>query len=285
MGFHGDSDGRTIIVNARMFNRESVNLEVAEATRPYYRFQAFQRPPGPPDSRREELAPMTTGMKHLDEPCAGGGDGDSRKDHATAPLAEPGELGMEDLSRAGGTLSDAFRNDPLWNRVFEGLPDVERKRRAFFEIPVRYCLRYGTVRATPRREGIAAWVPGEVADMTFWRMLRSGALFSGVRIGATVMNRLKHSLGDLETHRRENMKGRPFLYLAVIGVDPRCQGQGLGGSLLRAFLRQCDQSSRLAYLETETEENVRMYERFGFRTVREVSLPGLGLPLWEMVRE
>ncbi len=228
---------------------------------------------------------MSAEFESPEGPCVVGGDGDSRKDHAPATIPEPGNLGIEDLSRAGGTLSDAFRNDPLWNRIFEGLPDVERKRRAFFEIPVRYCLRYGTVRASPRQEGIAAWVPGEVADMTFWRMLRSGALFSGVRIGATVMNRLKHSLGALETHRRENMKGRPFLYLAIIGVDPRCQGRGLGGSLLRAFFRQCEQSSRLAYLETETEENVRMYERFGFRTMREVSLPGLGLPLWEMMRE
>jgi hypothetical protein len=58
---------------------------------------------------------------------------------------------------AASVLKDAFRRDPLWNTVFAEEPDRERKLRAFFEAPVRYCLRYGEVYApSPALEGIAA---------------------------------------------------------------------------------------------------------------------------------
>lgn len=195
-------------------------------------------------------------------------------------------LRRRDLPRAGEVLNDAFRDDPVWNRIFEDVPDPAEKRRAFFETPVRYCLHYGTVRATSDRlEGIAAWVPGELAGMSFFRMIRSGAIRSGMRIGTAVMKKLMRSLGTLETDRKEIMKGRPYLYLAVIGVAPAFQGRGFGGTLLRALFEECGKMSSSVYLETETEENVRMYEHFGFRTARSIILPGIDLPMWQMVRE
>ena len=32
----------------------------------------------------------------------------------------------------------------------------------------------------------AAWAPGEVAEMTFWRVLRSGSMWPGMKLGAKV---------------------------------------------------------------------------------------------------
>jgi len=52
-----------------------------------------------------------------------------------------------DITRAGKVLADAFQHDPIWNKVFEGESDFEKRFRAFFESPVRYCLKYGEVYA------------------------------------------------------------------------------------------------------------------------------------------
>lgn len=195
-------------------------------------------------------------------------------------------LRRHDLPRAGAVLSDAFREDPVWNMIFDGVPDPVQKRRAFFETPVRYCLHYGTVRATSDRlEGIAAWVPGELAEMSFFRMIRSGAIRSGMKIGTAVMKKLMRCLGTLDTDRKEIMAGKPYVYLAVIGVATGFQGRGFGGTLLRALFEECEKISRPVYLETETEENVRIYEHFGFRTARRITLPGIDLPMWQMVRD
>ena len=38
------------------------------------------------------------------------------------------------------------------------------------------------------------------------------------------------------------------------------------------------------YLETETENNVAMYEKYGFKVVKKTTLPIINLPMWEMVR-
>jgi len=52
-----------------------------------------------------------------------------------------------DITRAGKVLADAFQYDPVWNKIFEGESNLETKYPAFFEIPVRHCLKYGEVYA------------------------------------------------------------------------------------------------------------------------------------------
>ena len=89
----------------------------------------------------------------------------------------------------------------------------------------------------------------------------------------------------MEDDRKRHMSDRRFVYLQIIGVARDFQGKGYGGRLLRALLEQCDQEGVPLYLETETEDNVDMYKKFGFRVLQVINLPVLDLPMWEMVRE
>lgn len=192
----------------------------------------------------------------------------------------------DDLRRAGEVLADAFRDDPVWSRVFECVSNRETKLASFFEIPVRFCRTYGEAYASsPALEGAAAWVPGDKADMTFWRILRSGGMVPGFSLGADLQKRIQPVFDPLEKDRRAHMQGRRYVYLQVIGVAPEHQGRGFGGKLLRALLANVDASGIPVYLETQTEKNVLMYEKFDFETVKEIRLPVIGLPSWEMVRE
>lgn len=196
------------------------------------------------------------------------------------------KLRKDDLSRAGEVLAEAFRNDPVWTRVFEGVTDRERKIRAFFEIPVRFCRTYGEAYASSTElEGIAAWAPGETADMTVWRLLRSGAMGPGLKLGATFSKRIQPIFDPLEKDRQAHMQGRRYLYLQIIGVAPKHQRNGFGGKILRSLIARTEKSGLPIYLETQTEKNVRIYERFGFKTVKTLTLPSIGVPSWEMVRE
>jgi len=98
-------------------------------------------------------------------------------------------LQKTDVRRAGTVLAEAFEQDPVWTATMGELP--LEKRAYAFETPVRYCLHYGGVYAPSERlEGVAAWAPGEVAEMTFWRVLRSGSMWPGMKLGAKVARKM-----------------------------------------------------------------------------------------------
>jgi ribosomal protein S18 acetylase RimI-like enzyme len=193
-------------------------------------------------------------------------------------------LEKNDVLKADAVLTDAFRHDPLWNRVLA--KSKADQQTGLFEVPIRYCLRYGEVYATSENlEGIITWVPGDLADMPIWQLIRSGAIWSGLKMAIQLYSKLGPVFKPIEHDRKENMKGSPFIYLPAIGVASEFQGQGFGGKLLCALIAESEQARIPLYLETESEGNVRWYERFGFESVKQINLPVINLPMWEMARK
>ena len=122
-----------------------------------------------------------------------------------------------DITRIGKVLADAFQHDPLWNKVYEGDSDIEKRFRANFEAPVKYCLKYGEVYAPSKDlEGVVAWVPGKYADMTWWRMIRSGAMGAAMRMGLNAAKKMRIIFNPIIEDRHEHMAGSTYLYLLVI---------------------------------------------------------------------
>jgi ribosomal protein S18 acetylase RimI-like enzyme len=74
----------------------------------------------------------------------------------------------------------------------------------------------------------------------------------------------------------------PHWYLGVLGVDRLAQSRGVGTALLSRWLAGVDRDGMPAYLETESEGNVRFYERAGFSLDGETSI--LGVRVWRMKR-
>jgi GNAT superfamily N-acetyltransferase len=189
-----------------------------------------------------------------------------------------------EFRRSATTLVDAFQDDPVWNAIFKDV--APSQLAAFFESPVRYCHTYGEVCApSPNLEGIMAWVPGKYAEMTLWRMIRSGAIWSGMRMGHQPSQLLQQVFRTIDLDRKNYMGSRSYLYLNIIGVAQKYQGQGFGSLLLRALIEISQQDQVPIYLETETEENVQLYQHFGFSVINKATLPIIDLPMWEMIRE
>jgi ribosomal protein S18 acetylase RimI-like enzyme len=197
------------------------------------------------------------------------------------------EVRGEDLHGAAATLARAFEHDPVWAKVFAGLP--RETTALWFEGPIRYCREFGRVYATSERlEGVAGVVPGEYARMTMRRTMRAGTMRMSLRMGLQLMMRapkMVRTFAPLDTYRKQHMGGREFTYVMIVGVDPEHQRQGYGGTLLRALMEESDRTGVPLYLETETDENRRMYEHYGFELLSEISLPVVGLPMWQLLRE
>ncbi|WP_017471547.1 GNAT family N-acetyltransferase [Amphibacillus jilinensis] len=190
-----------------------------------------------------------------------------------------------DLTKASEVLVNAFMNDPLLN-AFKDQPNFKEKYKAFYTVPLTYAFKYGEVYApTKQLEGIMAWTTGDVAEMTFGRMLRSGAMLPAFRMGMQSQKNIMPFVNQLASDRAKNMEGKTFYYLALIGVDPAYQGQGYGKTLLNSLIEKSERDQIPLYLETETEKNVAIYQHFGFNVLTETPLPSLDMKAWTLLRQ
>jgi hypothetical protein len=73
------------------------------------------------------------------------------------------------------------------------------------------------------------------------------------------------------------------VHLGPLAVEPDLQGRGIGSLILSEHCRTLDEQRLAGYLETDKRENVRLYERFGYRVIAEASV--IGVPNWFMFRE
>jgi ribosomal protein S18 acetylase RimI-like enzyme len=64
--------------------------------------------------------------------------------------------------------------------------------------------------------------------------------------------------------REAHDPAKPHWHIGPIGVRPQVQGNGIGKALLKAFLITIDGVGSPAFLETDVDRNVELYESLGF---------------------
>jgi ribosomal protein S18 acetylase RimI-like enzyme len=61
-------------------------------------------------------------------------------------------------------------------------------------------------------------------------------------------------------------------HLGPIGVLPSYRRMGVGTEFMHRFCREVDNCSARAYLETDLDENVHFYKKFGFKLISESTI-------------
>jgi ribosomal protein S18 acetylase RimI-like enzyme len=198
---------------------------------------------------------------------------------------EPIRLVASQKAQAAQVLARAFLVDPAYAALFPDSVERERALQRLFGAVVGYSLVYGLVHTTPAGEGAACWLSPGNTKVTLWRMLRTGLGLQRAVAGFNPQAR-REFLAVLaymdEVHKRE--APGPHWYLWALGVEPGCQGQGIGGRLIQPVLTQADKEGVPCYLETQTERNVAFYQRRGFEVVSDGVVPGQGIRIWTMLR-
>jgi len=187
--------------------------------------------------------------------------------------------------RAAEVLVRAFWNHPPLQYYFPN--EVERERIApyFFSLSLFNGIRYGEVHATSQDfEGIASWLPSDNYPVTLWRLLRSVPMSDILGFGIYGGSRMK-GLGQYIDAVHSRLAPFKHWYLQAIGVDPKFQGRGYASKLLRSMLSRIDEEGLPCYLETLDEQNVSLYEHFGFKVIEESNIPETTLTNWAMLRE
>jgi ribosomal protein S18 acetylase RimI-like enzyme len=192
-------------------------------------------------------------------------------------------LTRQQTGAAGHLLARAFHPYPVLALLF---PDEQRRALVsprIWTAACRYSIRYGEVWAAPDFAGVTCWLPPGATHKTLPRELAGGMSALLVQLAPReLIGNLRNDLYADSLHRR-TVPG-PHWYLFVIGVEPACQGQGIGGLLLRHGLARADREGLPVYLETHRPDNVSFYLKYGFEVAEEGRIPSSEVPVYAMVR-
>jgi ribosomal protein S18 acetylase RimI-like enzyme len=164
-----------------------------------------------------------------------------------------------DIQESANILSVAMLDNPLHVAVFQGKGEKERMEieKMFFELLTELP---GIVFLAKEKQNIIGVMRMKSCQ---------GRKVADVHKDAIDENDVgwRKSVWHREWGRHDPIE--QHWHLGPIGVLPSNQGSGIGTMLMERFCREVDACHAKAYLETEGDKNVRFYEKFGFKVVRE----------------
>ncbi len=187
---------------------------------------------------------------------------------------------VADVERVADVLSRGFGQDPVFAWMF---PDAESRpdyTRAVFNAFTRDGVANGDVLIDGDGAGAALWYHVDPAIDTDDEALAE-QLFEAC--GPYI-----ERLGIIdELMKAAHPHDVPHAYLNFLGTIPERQGQGVGGRLLEAKLKEVDAAGLPAYLEATTTRSAELYARYGFEHMwQTIDLPDgpRMYPMWRKAR-
>lgn len=183
------------------------------------------------------------------------------------------------------TLTQTFQEEPLWKYFIPDDAERRKKVRYLIKFVVRYGINYGEVYATSANmEGALIWTMSDKATMTLSRQIQCGAIAVALRMGLRLTLKQIKANGQMSAaHQR--LTPFPHIYLTMLGIKPQFQRQGYASQLLRPLCQQCDELALPCFLETHVDENIPLYQHFGFQVLDESTFPDSPLKNIPMLRQ
>lgn len=191
----------------------------------------------------------------------------------------------KETDTAARVLAGAFMHDPLFEYFF---PD-EKQRAGLsfytFRFITAHAVSKGSVYSTsPGIEGVSIWLPSSMIERGLIAQLRFGVLRMLFSQGREALNRQISASSHMRALHCDLLPEN-HLYLSTIGIAKEFRGLGLASGLMDPGLAMADSKNLPCYLDTHNENNLGLYERYGFRVAAESVIPGTGVRHWAMIRD
>lgn len=181
------------------------------------------------------------------------------------------------------TLASAFNADPVMNWFLRQDDKHDEVLESLIHNMIGQYMEGGWAVAAEDGSCATLWSkPGKsAADMGIVQQL---ALLPRM-VRTCTLGRLPRALKVMNALDANHPHEPDHYYLFMIGVHADHQGKGLGSTILAKTLETVDAEGMPAYLENSNPRNMPLYERHGFKVVKEVKFEPDGPSLWPMWRD
>lgn len=195
-------------------------------------------------------------------------------------------LGFSDYKQVALTLYESFQNDLLSKYLtihLAGNPDLKKRAEiALFEAYAYSHMLKGLVVGIRSEDGkrfetVAVWARPDSGNMeNFWTLVRSGYLKYAWLTGAEGRDRLFNGLFPLLHKTSHEVLGQAQTNtwsLIYLGSTPEARGKGNARAMFDfMFENYIDKKGCLSYLESSSSANIPIYEKFGYKLVKQIVL-------------
>ena len=188
-----------------------------------------------------------------------------------------------DLDRLADVAADAYRDYPLHNWFTGGKYDAVASK-LIMQISLRTMTEDAVIYADSEEiNGFAVWLPFGFTGSKTLPFLVNGGLKLIFHSGLGIKGRLL-TYESYAMNLKKEFTDNYDWYLYNLSIKKDSQGKGIASKLLRPMLNFCDNEKMVAYLETNKETNVGLYQHYGFGLMKEELIPKTPVTHYAMVR-
>ena len=190
----------------------------------------------------------------------------------------------KDLDKLAEVAADAYQDYPLHNWFTKGKYD-KKASKILMQITLRTMTKDAIIYADSEElNGFAAWLPFGFTGNKALPFILNGGLKLFFHSGFGVIGRLQ-TYEKYAMNLKKEFTDNYDWYLFNLSVKKEAQGKGIASKLMRPMLKFCDDEKMVAYLETNKEKNVTLYNHYGFELKKEELIPKTDVMHYAMVRQ
>ena len=190
----------------------------------------------------------------------------------------------KDLDRLAEVAADAYQDYPLHNWLTKGKYD-KKASKLIMQISLKTMTEDAVIYADSEEiNGFAAWLPFGFTGNKALPFLFNGGLELIFHSGLGIIGRLL-TYENYAMNLKKQFTDNYDWYLYNLSIKKDAQGKGIASKLMRPMLGFCDDEKMVAYLETNKECNVGLYQHYGFDLMKEEVIPKSSVTHYAMVRK
>ena len=188
-----------------------------------------------------------------------------------------------ELDRLADVAADAYRDYPLHNWLTKGKYD-EKASKLIMQISLKTMTEDAVIYADSEEiNGFTAWLPFGFTGNKALPFLMNGGLSLILHSGLGIIGRLL-TYETYAMNLKKEFTDNYDWYLYNLSIKKSAQGKGIASKLMRPMLDFCDDEKMVAYLETNKDTNVGLYQHYGFELMKEEIIPKTPVTHYAMVR-